>query len=42
MMPNDIDQLVFYTQAHVLVRATDSALLAKAKKKAPDPAIFDQ
>jgi hypothetical protein len=37
-----IDDRVFYTQAHVVVRATDSALLATAKKKAPDPAIFDE
>ena len=40
---SDIDNQLFYTQAHVTVRAADSApLLATAKKRALDPSIFDE
>jgi hypothetical protein len=38
----DIDDLIGYTQARVIVRATPSELLALAKDRAPDPSIFDQ
>jgi hypothetical protein len=41
-MSRDPDQLIFYTQARVIVRATDAVLIATAKKKAPDPAIFEE
>lgn len=41
-MSHDPDQLIFYTQARVIVRATDAALIATAKKRAPDPAIFEE
>lgn len=37
----DIDQLMFATQARVMVRATDEALLTAARDRAPDPSIFD-
>jgi hypothetical protein len=37
----DIDELTFYTQARVLVRATGAELLATAKTRAPDPSIFE-
>ena len=42
-MTTDIDNQLFFTQAHVTVRAADSApLLAVAKKRALDPTIFEE
>jgi hypothetical protein len=37
----DIDDLIMATQARVTVRQADTALLDAAKKRAPDPSIFD-
>lgn len=39
---SDVDELVGYTSARVIIRAAPSELLTLAKSRAPDPTIFDQ
>lgn len=39
---SDVDDLIGYTSARVIVRVAPTELLALAKSHAPDPAIFDE
>ena len=39
---SDVDDLIGYTQARVIVRQAPAELLALAKSRAPDPSIFEE
>ncbi len=41
-MTMDIDEMVFTTQARITVRAADQVLLDLARKRAPDPSVFEK